>query len=167
MIDRLDPHKCTGCFACTQKCLRECISVVKDKEGFLSPKIDTTRCVQCEMCEKACPQLNPQPLQEPKAAYAAKIKDDLLLNNSTSGGVFALAARTILRDGGVVFGVAMDDKGIVETVYIEDEAHICRLQSSKYVQAYVGDTYIQAKKFLGCVHAIDNKRESGIMESCR
>ena len=59
-----------------------------------------------------------------------------------------MAARTILRDGGVVFGVAMDDKGIAETVYIEDEAHIYRLQSSKYVQAYVGDTYIQAKKFL-------------------
>ena len=148
MIDRLDPHKCTGCFACAQKCPRGCISIVQDKEGFLSPEIDTTRCIQCEMCEKACPQLNPQPLQEPKAAYAAKIKDDLLLINSTSGGVFALAARTILRDGGVVFGVAMDDKGIAETVYIEDEAHIYRLQSSKYVQAYVGDTYIQAKKFL-------------------
>ena len=38
-------------------------SIVKDKEGFLFPEIDTTRCVQCEMCEKACPQLNPQPLQ--------------------------------------------------------------------------------------------------------
>lgn len=148
MIDTLDPHKCTGCFACVQKCPKHCIAIIKDHEGFLAPKINAEVCIQCGLCEKACPQLTPQQLHEPRAAYAAKIRDDALLAKSTSGGVFALAARTILRGGGVVFGVAMDENGIVKTVFIEDEGELPRLQSSKYVQACVGNSYIQAKQFL-------------------
>ena len=148
MIDRLGSHKCTGCFACVQKCPKNCIAVMADDEGFWAPVVDKEQCVRCGLCEKACPQLTPQPLHEPIAAYAARIKDDDLLKKSTSGGVFALAARTILRDGGVVFGVAMDEKGIVEMVAIEDECDLHRLQGSKYVQANVGDAYVQAKRFL-------------------
>lgn len=40
MIDTLDPHKCTGCFACVQKCPKHCIAIIKDHEGFLAPKIN-------------------------------------------------------------------------------------------------------------------------------
>lgn len=148
MIDHLDRCQCTGCFSCVQKCPKHCISVIRDSEGFLVPQIDMEQCIHCQLCEQACPQLTPQPLHEPVKVYAAQIKDDTLLLKSTSGGVFALAARTVLGNGGVVFGVAMNDRGVVETISIEQEDDLHRLQGSKYVQANVGRTYVQAKQFL-------------------
>ena len=36
----------------------------------------------------------------------------------------------------------------METIAIEDESQLYRLQGSKYVQANVGNTYAQAKAFL-------------------
>jgi coenzyme F420-reducing hydrogenase beta subunit len=148
MITRLDPLDCTGCMACAQKCPARCIAVIWDEEGFLRPQIDAERCTRCDLCEKACPQLTPCPLNAPLKAYAARVTDGELLKNSTSGGVFTLLARRTVQRGGVVFGAAMDADGLVKTVAVTDADGLFSLQGSKYVQSDTHEAFAQAKACL-------------------
>lgn len=148
MIDKLDPKKCTGCFACAQKCPRNCIHIVKDAEGFYAPQIEKAECIGCDVCEKTCPQMNPVLLHKNIGAYAARMKNDEVLKHSTSGGIFAAAAIYILNQGGVVFGVEMTAEGIIRHTSIDSIEQLPILQGSKYVQSIIGDSYVKAKEFL-------------------
>lgn len=148
MIDKLNPKKCTGCFACAQKCPRNCIHIVKDVEGFYVPQIEMSECIGCEVCEKTCPQMNPVLLHKNIGAYAARMKNDEVLKLSTSGGIFAAAAIHILNEGGVVFGVEMTAEGVIRHTYIDSVEQLPILQGSKYVQSIIGDSYVKAKEFL-------------------
>ena len=45
--------------ACYNACSHHAIEIVKDKEGFLQPVVKTENCVECKLCEKSCPVVNP------------------------------------------------------------------------------------------------------------
>ena len=46
-------HKeCTGCATCFAVCPQHAISMEKDIYGFLYPKIDHNKCIECNLCEK-------------------------------------------------------------------------------------------------------------------
>ena len=32
--------------------------MAEDEEGFLYPQVDTSKCVDCHLCEKVCPVIN-------------------------------------------------------------------------------------------------------------
>ena len=51
-----DVTKCTGCFACINKCPTKCIKMVKDELGHIYPKIDDAKCVNCGLCSEKCPR---------------------------------------------------------------------------------------------------------------
>ena len=42
-----DKGHCTGCTACKAACPKQCISMVQDEEGFLYPKADMEKCIDC------------------------------------------------------------------------------------------------------------------------
>ena len=128
--------RCTGCAACYDACAKGAISMTPDKEGFLHPQIDATRCVRCGKCEQICPVLHPHGAREPLAVYAAKAKDDELRLQSSSGGVFSLLARQIIKQGGIVFGAGWD-KSVWRVVHkaAENEQELDELRGSKYVQS--------------------------------
>ena len=46
---------CCGCGACSSICSRHAITMVEDNEGFLYPKVNDDRCVQCKRCISVCP----------------------------------------------------------------------------------------------------------------
>ena len=120
-----------------------------DEEGFLYPHIDASKCINCGMCQKVCPSINPAEVRRPLGVYAAMAKDDALRLASSSGGVFSLLAGYILAKGGVVFGAAFDrDDWHVYHTPAETEAELAELRGSKYVQSDVGDCYRQVKDFL-------------------
>lgn len=148
MIDKLEKTKCTGCFSCVQKCPKKCIDVVMNEEGFLVPAVNMELCIGCDLCENACPQLNPVIKNEPINTYAAYAKEKTIIEKSTSGGVFAVIATNILKDGGVVFGVEMTDDGIVRTCAIEKPENLYKLQGSKYVQSNTGTAYERVREYL-------------------
>lgn len=59
-MPQLVPHNsCTACGACMAACPQEAISMQTDKQGALYPKIDFSRCIECNLCEKICPIHNP------------------------------------------------------------------------------------------------------------
>lgn len=149
MVNLTDKLHCTGCAACKAVCQREAISMQVDEEGFFYPHIDTSKCVNCGMCKRVCPSINPVEARRPRSVFAAMAKDDALRLASSSGGVFSLLARDILSRIGVVFGAAFDHNDWhVFHKFVENETDLSELRGSKYVQSDIGDCYRQVKAFL-------------------
>lgn len=150
MIDRIGKH-CTGCYSCVNKCPKNCISMVDNKEGFWFPKIDHKNCIECNLCEKHCPVLTPVPINKNEddiKVYALKHKDDSIRMNSSSGGAFSAIAEYVLSQDGVVFGAAFDEKFEIKHICVDNIDELHRLRGSKYVQSRIGDSYSQVRKYL-------------------
>lgn len=80
------------------------------------------------------------------AAYSLKEQERL---NSSSGGIFSLLAKEVLSDGGAIYGVAMsEDCRRSEFIRTIDEEGLEKLRTSKYMQAYIGDTFKRVKEDL-------------------
>ena len=146
-----DKSKCCGCRACEQICPIEIIHMEEDTEGFIYPQVGD-KCIECKLCEKVCPLLNDnKKLSEefvPKV-YAAHIKDEEILVNSSSGGIFTALAEAVLRQQGMVFGAAYNEEMNVEHICINKIDDLHKLRGSKYVQSNTLATYGQVKQILG------------------
>ena len=118
-----------------------------DGEGFLYPRVDGSRCVDCGLCETMCQSRNPLKGQHTPKAYACYTKDAVRMASS-SGGVFSLLGRRILARGGLVFGAAFDETLRVSHIAVENEEELPRLQGSKYVQSAMGQSFCQVKEAL-------------------
>lgn len=123
--------------------------MVEDEEGFRYPQVDMRLCVDCHICERACPIINIEE-EKPRSqrAYLLQHKDERVLKESTSGGAFTAIASWVLRQGGVVFGAAYDEQLQVVHKYVETVDDLNIFRNSKYVQSVVGDAYHDALSFL-------------------
>lgn len=148
MIQIEQKSQCCGCAACVQCCPRQCILLEEDAEGFLYPKVDASRCIDCGLCEKVCPVLHPGTPRAPQACYAALHPDSRVRSASSSGGVFTALAASVLASGGVVFGARFASDWSVEHAYTETPDGLAAFRGSKYVQSRIGSAYSQAETFL-------------------
>ncbi len=148
MIDIKNPEDCCGCYSCVQRCPKNCINMIEDLEGFDYPKVNTSSCVNCGICESVCPQLHNLPLKIPLSCYAAKHRSKQVQLKSSSGGVFSSLAEYVLNNNGVVFGAAFDKNWNVFHKYIEHIEQLDELRMSKYVQSTIGNSYKEAQSFL-------------------
>lgn len=97
MIKLCSQDTCTGCGACYNICSRKAINMSQDAEGFLYPIINVTLCVECGLCEKICPILHPLGKYKPADVPIAAIsKDQFIVKESSSGGVFSVLSKYIL-----------------------------------------------------------------------
>ena len=105
MID----HKtieCVGCTACAAICPRNVIRMERDPEGFQVPYIANPElCVDCGLCERACPVLNLAP-EKPndESAYIVQNRDIAVRKESASGGMFSAIAIIGVNRFAVVVG---------------------------------------------------------------
>lgn len=97
---------CCGCTACNSICTHDAIKMVPDALGFLYPKVDKNKCVECGLCEKVCAfnshydtGLN---LGEP-LTYAVRHKSIKEINTSRSGAAFIALSDWVLEQGGILF----------------------------------------------------------------
>lgn len=148
MINITDKSKCCGCTACVQRCPKQCIVMHEDKEGFLYPKVDTAKCIDCGLCEKVCPVLNVADDRLPQKVLAAKNKNEQIRKTSSSGGIFTILAEQVINDGGVVFGVKFNDKWEVVHSYTETIDGLAAFRGSKYVQSFIGNSFKETETFL-------------------
>ena len=89
-----DREHCTGCEACVNACGHGAITMQPDKEGFILPVIDESKCVDCGLCEKKCPVLQiPQFEEIPHKVYAAYNLNKEQHQKSASGGIFSAFAQ--------------------------------------------------------------------------
>lgn len=150
MIHITDKKNCCGCSACVQRCPKQCISLTEDEEGFLYPYVNEESCVECGLCEKICPILNPQEETFPLQVIAAKNTNTEERLGSSSGGLFLPLAKSIINEGGIVFGADYDSNWEVHHVGVKNISGLYALMMSKYLQSRIENTYKEAEKFLKC-----------------
>ena len=148
MIEIKDKEDCCGCWACVQRCPKQCISMKEDEEGFLYPHVDSTQCVNCGLCEKVCPVINQAHPHEPLSVSAARNIDEIIRRQSSSGGIFTLLAEKVIKEGGVVFGARFNDHWEVVHDSTDTIEGIAAFRGSKYVQSSTGDCFIKTEQLL-------------------
>lgn len=148
-IDICNKKFCSGCETCANICPQHAIEMHADWKGFLYPYVDSTKCIDCGLCQRQCPS-NKKETKPFKFGYGFVFqeKNDTYLHNATSGGAFGVMARYILQHGGVVFGASMDKAYNINYKAVETIEELKTLHGSKYVQSYVNNVYKHVKDCL-------------------
>ncbi len=151
MRNNILPEDCCGCTACASVCTHDAIKMTPDSFGFYYPSINTSKCVNCGLCDNVC-QFNDNydkslNLEEP-IAYAARHKNDNEVLESRSGAAFVAISDYIIDKGGIVYGAGYKDHFRVchkraVTKYERDE-----FRGSKYVQSDLIGVFGQVKNDL-------------------
>ena len=139
--------KCAGCGVCKAVCPFDAISMKADVNGFQIAIVDRRKCKNCGRCKQACPMLTPVSISESTGIYAFK-GQDILRAKSASGGAFAALASLVLKQRGVVYGVAMRADFSAEHIRIETLNNLSELQGTKYHQSMLTQCYSLIKKDL-------------------
>lgn len=142
---------CCGCGACASACKRQAITLEADEYGFYYPAVDAKKCTGCGLCNRSCRFQNGKEVNVPLAAYAAMSCNKNRIMNSASGGVFAELATLVLENGGTVFGASMEFEyaGLTpKHIAVNHKEQLIKLQGSKYVQSFIGNTYLKARELL-------------------
>lgn len=131
---------CSGCGYCQQICPVDAIKMESDSHGFLHPVVELNRCIQCGKCLNGCPYKNKkienqQIKEHSQYIFAAWSKNDEVIANSSSGGIFYELSKKIIQEGGVVYGAAFDEKFSLAHQRIDRIEDIKPLMGSKYAQS--------------------------------
>jgi coenzyme F420-reducing hydrogenase beta subunit len=132
---------CCGCFSCCNICPKEAVFMEQDDLGYYYPKIDSSKCINCHLCEKSCPILN-HPIQMGKIAwktfggFANNPKEVL---KSTSGAFAYSLSKEVLSQGGIVYG-----GGWCES-YLDGQ--YIRIDNIRDFDKIRGTKYFEIKKF--------------------
>lgn len=150
---------CCGCTACANSCNHGAITMKPNNEGFIMPVVDTSKCINCGLCDQACPHVNTSTdisrfsLEsfKGKKAYLYFSKNKRRKESASGGLVFDIYNK-VLAEGGLVCGCVWDDN--VEAVHILTDKieDMQKMQSSKYVQSNMQECYRSIRKALkeGC-----------------
>ena len=138
-ITKQTEYPCSGCGACTAACQKNAIQLEMDDTGFLTAKVDETRCVDCGLCVKVCSRFDPEihgtDLRKSKL-YALQSTNPETVRHCSSGGLAHELALAALRDGEKVVGAVYDlETNQVRHVIVDSEAGIAALDGSKYLQS--------------------------------
>lgn len=151
MINITDNGQCCGCTACANVCAHGAITMEPDTLGFLYPKVDESKCVDCGLCDKVCAfndnyekSLNlPTP-----SVYGARHKDIDEVMKSRSGAAFVAISDYILERGGVVYGVGYKEHFHVAHKRATTKEERDEFRGSKYVQSDLTGIFKQVKEDL-------------------
>ena len=145
MININDKHNCSGCKACSNICPVKAITYAYDEEGFYYPTVDRSICINCGRCDSVCPyndknhgvsELN---LREVSIYYAAQLKNTQELHCVSSGGAFQALAQTVIKEGGIVYGVAQENVDNIFHIRVSNQSDLKRTRRSKYFQSDIGE----------------------------
>ena len=139
---------CCGCGACMAACPAAAIHMVWDREGFLYPRVDQEKCIDCKRCEKVCPLKQEEQTEQERLYLGVQARDDAVRHTSSSGGMFQILAEYVFRRQGVVFGAAYTEDMRVVHREARDREGLARLKRTKYVQSNLRGVYQRIEAYL-------------------
>lgn len=149
MINKLKYNQCTICQACINICPSKCISLKDKNYDFFYPRIELDKCINCNLCEKVCPVINPIKIKDLNIkSYAALNLDNSIRKESSSGGIFTALASEIIINNGIVSGVSFDKDFNVNHIIVDKLNDLRLLRGSKYVQSNIGSIFLKIKSEL-------------------
>lgn len=136
---------CTGCLACHDTCRHNAIQVI-EKNGMTYVNVDLKNCVECGLCEKACPIVTPVRKNDLVQAhvYGGWAKDEQERLDAASGGAFTGLAHSFFHshkeEKVAVVGANLTNNR-VSHIMVEREEDISLLANSKYIQSNTAGIY--------------------------
>lgn len=141
--------KCTACTVCKNVCSTDAITLVADKEGFIYPQVDAAKCINCGLCLKKCHTVSEEKnTKETSTAYYGWHKDELIRNESTSGGAFSALAKKVTDVNGLVVAAYFDAATKTVRHGSSDNIELSKFRRSKYVESEMGDVLSEIKNAL-------------------
>jgi len=148
-FDSKNKAECSGCTACYLSCPVHAISMKEDEEGFVYPEIQPDVCINCNLCRKVCSwEHSDYSNAEKPLTLAAVLKDKDERQRSTSGGAFYSIASWVLRQNGVVYGAAFDDRLQLKHIGVDNIVDLQKLRGSKYLQSSLENVFNEVKEKL-------------------
>lgn len=144
---RKNPAECTGCGACVSICPKQAIVMQRIQKGFSIRKW-TEKSAYPVICAKSGVLPGGRCRSIMRGCSARRRRMKRFADQSSSGGVFTLLAREVIRRGGVVFGAAFGENMRVEHVGAFDETELSGMRGSKYVQSDATDAIGNAVSLL-------------------
>lgn len=138
---------CCSCQLCFKSCPSNAIKMVEEY-GFKHAYIDEEQCNNCGLCQSLCPMLREFPQNKIEKKMLLKLKDNKLIDMSSSGGVFGELSRWIINQKGVVYGAAFNTKFNVEFIRVADRNNLYKVFRSKYVHSDISLIFENIKKDL-------------------
>lgn len=138
MIDR---QLCKSCSACKNSCEFNAIFMKENLQGYLYAEINENICRKCNVCHRVCKMTEEKDIFNTLIkAFAAKSRNNIIRNQSRSGGLFYEFAKYVIAEKGVVYGAAIIDKE-GEIVRVEQQCDLTKIRGSKYVWCEHKRTY--------------------------
>lgn len=139
-------NKCVGCRACKDLCPKDAIQIV-DSVDCLNATINEEKCINCNICENVCQVNHPIEKKKPNAWFQGWSKNEEIRKRSSSGGLAAELARTVVKDGGVVCSCLFEG-GRFTFAFAECEEELKKFAGSKYVKSNPEGIYKKIRKLL-------------------
>ena len=144
-----DDTKCSGCTACASICPVNAICMIPDDLGFLYPKVNYNKCINCNLCEKVCmyKKGDSQKNSPPLIVYGGRLIDESDLYKSQSGGAFWAIAQSFIKKG-VIYAAGYDDEFNVLHKRATSIEACDEFRGSKYVQSDIVGIFCKIKEDL-------------------
>ncbi|QWT54150.1 Coenzyme F420 hydrogenase/dehydrogenase, beta subunit C-terminal domain [Eubacterium sp. MSJ-33] len=141
-VSQNEKKDCCGCGLCEKICPVAAITMEEDNLGFSYPSVNKGKCIECGKCCDNCIITNPIELKNPILCYAAARKDKDKLKLSSSGGVFASIAESLIDSGKWgISGCVLDDSFLAKQKLVFNNENIKDMYGSKYVQCSMDNIY--------------------------
>lgn len=141
-VAELEKSNCCGCGLCEKICPTSAIALEEDDIGFIYPFINQDKCINCGKCYDNCIISNPIQLKSPLLCFAAARKDKDKLEWSSSGGVFASIAESLIdKEDWGISGCVLDESFVAKQKLIFNNKNLKDMYGSKYVQSSMNDVF--------------------------
>lgn len=147
-MENIDKNLCCGCNACIAICPKKAIKMELDEYNNEYPVVDKKKCINCNLCSRVCAYKNKETSNNVLKTYASACKNDNLLRNSSSGGVFIAIATDFIDKNGIVYGCSMENENNIITpkhIRVDKKDDLFKLQGSKYAKSVVDSLYTNIK----------------------
>jgi len=139
-------NKCVGCYACKDLCQKDAITI-QDTGSMLNAEIDRELCIQCNACHTVCQINHPIEKTKPLEWFQGWSKNEKVRKNSSSGGLGAELAKSMIEQGGIVCSCVFYD-GYFGFKFAEKTADLKGFSGSKYVKSNLEGIYTKIHKLM-------------------